>query len=170
MKKQIIVPSNLIILQDGTNISVDCSRFDFRFCEISNTSRWVEKIPFRGKEQLKSWTEVESFIASAMAANKIETPTEEPFIPTAEEYKEYYLEIFNAKLKELDYDSIATVNVWAAKIGSKYYVQANGLSDWYIAIINKNEELLSNIKNEIIPIPTKEEYLALLPKFEDFEV
>lgn len=86
------------------------------------------------------------------------------------QYKSYYLEVFNTKLKELDYDDIATVAVWANKDGSTFQAEAKSLINWYEAIINKNYELINAVQAGTISTPTKEEYLSQLPLFETFEV
>ena len=86
------------------------------------------------------------------------------------QYKSYYLEVFNAKLAELDYDDIATVGVWAIKDGSSFQAEAKTLLNWYEAIINKNYELINAVKAGTISTPTKEGYLLELPLYEAFKV
>ena len=73
-------------------------------------------------------------------------------------FKSLYLGIFDAKLKELDYDSIATVSMWANKNGSAFQEEAKLILDWYEAIITYNYGLIN-----AGPIPTDEEYLAGMP-------
>lgn len=68
-------------------------------------------------------------------------------------YKSLYLAIINAKLKELDYDSLATVKLWEGD--AVFGVEATRILNWYKAIINKNYQLL----NAGTPL-TDEQYLA----------
>lgn len=85
-------------------------------------------------------------------------------------YKRYYLGVVNAKLKELDYDSIATVNLW--KDDATFGTEATAILTWYRSIIDVNYDILNNIENGtkyIVDwadiIPTKEEYLSVLPEY-----
>lgn len=66
MKVQILTDKNLVAINDE-NINIDCARFksDFIFCEINSITRWIEKEPFKGREKLKDWSKVESFIDEA---------------------------------------------------------------------------------------------------------
>ena len=70
MKIQIIVDKNLVIIDD-TSVNIDCSKFkdQFVFCEINEKSKWIEKEPFKGKEQPKQWNEIEDFIEIAKLKN-----------------------------------------------------------------------------------------------------
>ena len=63
MKIQIIVDKNLVIIDDNS-IDTDCSKFkeQFVFCEVNEKEKWVEKVPFNGKEQREDWIEIEEFI------------------------------------------------------------------------------------------------------------
>lgn len=85
-------------------------------------------------------------------------------------YKGYYLEVFNTKLKTLDYDSIATVNMWALKENSQFQAECKSLLNWYEAIILKNYEILNAVKAGTREIPTKEEYLSELPSYTTYEL
>ena len=85
-------------------------------------------------------------------------------------YKLYYLEKFNAKLDELDYDDISTVGVWAIKTGSTFQAEAKALLNWYEAIISKNYEILNAIKKGDREMPSREEYLAELPLYTTYEI
>ena len=66
MKIQIIVDMNLVIIGD-TGVNMDCSKFkeQFVFCEVNEKEKWIEKEPFKGKEQPEDWNEIEEFIATA---------------------------------------------------------------------------------------------------------
>ena len=66
MKIQIIVDKNLVIIDD-TSVNIDCAEFkeQFVFCEINDKAKWIEKEPFKGKEQPKQWNEIEDFIGIA---------------------------------------------------------------------------------------------------------
>ena len=66
MKVQIIVNTNLVIVDD-TSINIDCSKFKehFVFCEVNEKEKWIEKVPFNGKEQPEDWIEIEEFIEIA---------------------------------------------------------------------------------------------------------
>ena len=80
-----------------------------------------------------------------------------------QEYKGYYTEVIANKLTELDYDSITTVKLW--ENDDIFGVEATKILNWYKAIIAKNYEILKNVKNEVIILPTKEEYLLMLPEY-----
>ena len=99
--------------------------------------------------------------------SSLNTKTEAEIIA---EYKSYYLEKFNTKLDELDYDDIATVGVWAIKTGSTFQAEAKALLNWYEAIINKNYEILNAVKKGDREMPTKEEYLSELPLYTTYEI
>ena len=66
MEIQIIVDKNLVIIGDGS-INIDCSKFteQFEFCEVNEKEKWIEKVPFNGKEQPEDWIEIEEFIEVA---------------------------------------------------------------------------------------------------------
>ena len=66
MKVQIVVDKGLVII-DYDSINIDCSKFkeQFVFCEVNEKARWVEKEPFEGREKLKDWSKVDSFIDEA---------------------------------------------------------------------------------------------------------
>lgn len=72
-KIQIIVDHNLVII-NSIGINVDCLRFKdkFVFCEINEEKKWIEKEPFEGREDLKDWTEIESFIAEVKENSNFE--------------------------------------------------------------------------------------------------
>ncbi len=78
-------------------------------------------------------------------------------------YKGYYLEVVNAKLAELDYDSLATVKLW--ENDSTFGTEANNILTWYKDLVEHNYQLVNNVKNGL-PIPTKEEFINQLPKYE----
>lgn len=77
-------------------------------------------------------------------------------------FKELYIKVFNDKLKELDYDSIATVQLWMSD--AQFGVEATKIMTWYKALITKNYVILNEAKISGI-IPTDEAYIALLPKY-----
>lgn len=79
-------------------------------------------------------------------------------------YKDYYLEVINTKLRELDYDSISTVSVWVSD--PTFGTEANNILTWYKAIIAFNYQMINDIKAGIKAVPTKDEYLAQLPKYQ----
>ena len=66
MEIQIIVDKNLVIIGDGS-INIDCSKFteQFEFCEVNEKEKWIEKVPFNGKEQPEDWSEIKEFINEA---------------------------------------------------------------------------------------------------------
>lgn len=94
---------------------------------------------------------------------QIENERQESFIS---QYKSYYLELFNSKLKELDYDSIATLSMWANKDNSIYQEEAQVLLDWYDLLVSKNYEIINSIKKGTLKALSKEEYLEALPAYE----
>ncbi len=78
------------------------------------------------------------------------------------QYKGYYQEVVTSKLKELDYDSIATVQLWSND--STFGTEAIAILAWYKNIIAFNYAMINDIKAGGA-IPTKEEYLLALPKY-----
>ena len=66
MKIQVIVNENLVMI-DNIDLKIDCSAYadSFVFCEINDSERWIEKKPFKGREDLDSWDEVLGFINTA---------------------------------------------------------------------------------------------------------
>lgn len=92
---------------------------------------------------------------------KVSVDTVLPVDKTAEQlreeaiihYKELYLGIVNAKLQELDYDSLATVELWEGD--ATFGAEATRIKAWYKAIILKNYQLLT----AGVPM-TDAEYLA----------
>ncbi len=78
-------------------------------------------------------------------------------------YKSYYLDVVNAKLAELDYDSLATVKLW--ENDSTFGTEASYILTWYKDLVEHNYQLVNNVKNGL-PIPTKEEFINQLPKYE----
>lgn len=85
-------------------------------------------------------------------------------------YKSYYMEVFNNKLKTMDYDGLETVTMWANLDGSSFQAEAKTLLKWYEAIIVKNYEILSAVKSGERELPTKEEYLSELPLYTTYEL
>jgi hypothetical protein len=73
-------------------------------------------------------------------------------------FKQLYLKVINDKLKELDYDSLATVKLWADD--ATFGVEAMKILDWYKAVVNYNYALIT-----AGVIPTDEVYLADMPKY-----
>ena len=76
-------------------------------------------------------------------------------------YKSLYLGIVNDKLKELDYDSLATVKLWEGD--ATFGAEATKILDWYKSIIAYNYGLLSTVTPD--NIPTDEEYLNGIPAY-----
>lgn len=72
-------------------------------------------------------------------------------------YKRLYLGVVDAKLKELDYDSLATVKLWEGD--ATFGVEASKILTWYKAIIAYNYALLTAGP----PPPSEEDYLLGLP-------
>ncbi len=79
------------------------------------------------------------------------------------EYKGYYLDVVNAKLEELDYDSIPMVEVWLSD--PMFGAEAQAIKDWYKSLITFNYQMVNDVKDGL-PIPTKEEFINQLPKYE----
>jgi hypothetical protein len=76
---------------------------------------------------------------------------------TVNHFKGLYLQVVDTKLKELDYDSLATVKLW--ENDPTFGAEAAAILEWYKSIIVKNYELLT-----AGIILTDEEYLAALPR------
>ena len=72
--------------------------------------------------------------------------------------KTLYLGVVNAKLKELDYDSLATVKLWEGD--PSFGAEATKILTWYKAIITYNYSLIT-----AGTIPTDEAYLSGLPVY-----
>ena len=70
-------------------------------------------------------------------------------------YKSLYMNLVSDKLKELDYDSLATVKLWEGD--ATFGAEATKILNWYKGIIQRNYELL----NAGFPM-TDEEYLVAL--------
>lgn len=79
-----------------------------------------------------------------------------------ERYKTYYMKVIDNKLNELDYDSLATVQLWIAD--ATFGAEATSILAWYKNIIAFNYAMINDIKAGGA-IPTKEEYLLALPKY-----
>lgn len=71
-------------------------------------------------------------------------------------FKSLYMGVVDAKLKEKDYDSLATVKLWADD--AVFGTEATAILDWYKAIISYNYGLLNSGN-----VPTDEEYLSGMP-------
>ena len=84
-------------------------------------------------------------------------------------YKSYYLELVNEKLKELDYDSIERLGIYAANPKSIYYEESLSLIEWHENLVNKNYEIVNSIKEGTMQVPSKEEYLSMLPTYEEVQ-
>ena len=94
--------------------------------------------------------------------DEILSPTQaEIEVQTIAHFKSLYLELFNAKLKELDYDSIATVQLWMSD--ATFGAEATKIMTWYKALITKNYVILNDAKVSGV-IPTDEEYLTEIAK------
>ena len=76
-------------------------------------------------------------------------------------YKGYYLEEVNKVLLDEDYDSIATVKVW--EDDDIFGAEATDILNWYKSVIDTNYAILNEVKAGTRAMPTKDEYLALLP-------
>ena len=80
-------------------------------------------------------------------------------------YKNLYLGIVDAKLKSLDYDSLATVKLWEGD--ATYGAEATQILTWYKNVIATNYGILTAIEAStkynaswVDVIPTEEEYVA----------
>lgn len=84
--------------------------------------------------------EVQEFIANSGVIEP-EFTDAELLANTIANFKSLYLGIVDAKLKELDYDSLATVKLWEGD--AAFGAEATRILTWYKAIILKNYELLN---------------------------
>ena len=86
------------------------------------------------------------------------------YVKTPEEikanFKSMYLSTVDAKLKELGYDSLATVKLWADD--ADYGIEATRILTWYKNIIKMNYELLNKVSQGLSPMPTEIEYQAMI--------
>lgn len=107
MKYQILVKENIVMI-DNTAINIDCSSFidEFVFCEINEDEKWIEKKPFKGREDLESWEDIYSFIEIAK-----NTPPQNEIV-TNKEDKGNSISRLQAKLYLLDsgyYDQVVAL-------------------------------------------------------------
>lgn len=84
--------------------------------------------------------------------------TEATTTETIAHFKGLYLGVVNAKLAELDYDSLATVKLWEGD--ATFGAEATKILDWYKAVIAYNYGLLT-----AGTIPTDEAYIAGIPVY-----
>lgn len=75
-------------------------------------------------------------------------------------FKSMYLATVDAKLKAMDYDSLATVKLWADD--ATFGAEAIRILTWYKAIIAMNYQLLNDVGAGTIPMPTEVEYQAMI--------
>lgn len=80
-------------------------------------------------------------------------------------FKSLYLGVVNAKLVELDYDSLDRVAGYACRPTSIYNAESIKILDWHESIIIYNYALLKDVKDGLIQVPTDEEYLAGVPVY-----
>ena len=78
-------------------------------------------------------------------------------------FKSAYLAEVDKVLKVKDYDSLATVKLWADD--ANYGTEATSMLDWYKAVITKNYEILNEVEQGIRTVPTVEEYKLELPNY-----
>ncbi len=111
------------------------------------------------------FVEVDDTVVCGMVQNGdlFENP---PIVETQEQlierYKTYYMKVIDSKLNELDYDSLATVQLWIGD--ATFGAEATAILTWYKNIIAFNYAIINDIKAGGA-IPTKEEYLLALPKY-----
>ena len=110
-------------------------------------------------EEYKQWllegnTPEPEFTAEELAVN-----TQNELIA---HFKSLYLGVIYTKLKELDYDSLATVKLWTDD--ATFGTEAMRIINWYKAIIAKNYQLMTDVQRTTnpLPIPTDAEYLAMI--------
>ena len=90
----------------------------------------------------------------------VEISLEEILKATQTKFKNKYLSYVDTKLKELDYDSLATVKLW--EDDANYGAEATKILTWYKAIIAMNYQLITDVTSQVVPIPTDEEYQIML--------
>jgi len=109
------------------------------------------KKPFTEEEELEADEREAEYLAGA---KKRETDR------IVIHFKSIYLETVNAKLKELDYDSLATVKLWEGD--ETFGAEATRIITWYKAIIDMNYKLITDITNGIVEVPSDTEYKAMV--------
>ena len=77
---------------------------------------------------------------------------------TIAHFKQLYLKVIADKLKELDYDSMATVKLWEGD--ATFGVEATKILDWYKAVIIYNYDLIT-----LVAVPTDADYLGGVPAY-----
>ena len=90
--------------------------------------------------------------------NKDFRTVDELQVDTIVHFKHLYLKVVNDKLEELDYDSLATVQLWS--LDATFGAEATKILDWYKAVVSYNYGLQT-----AGTIPTDEVYLADMPKY-----
>lgn len=107
----------------------------------------------RHYEMVKEWISEGGVVEDEFTQAEITKQTQDNLIA---HFKSLYLGVVNDKLKELDYDSLATVKLWEGD--AQYGVEATKILTWYKSIISYNYGLIT-----AGIIPTDEEYLAGVP-------
>jgi hypothetical protein len=111
----------------------------------------------------------EEQVAMGLADDKTELTAEERELhidppKTAEQikahFKSMYLATVDAKLKALDYDSLATVKLWTDD--ATFGTEALRIITWYKSLIAMNYALENNVKDGIVPMPTDVEYQTMI--------
>lgn len=90
----------------------------------------------------------------------VDIPLEELQAKAIERFKQMYLARVDAKLKELDYDSLATVKLWEGD--ATFGAEATRILNWYKAIITMNYQLIDDVTAGTVTMPTEAEYQAML--------
>jgi len=112
----------------------------------------------------EGFIEVEDNVVCGMMFDGIDftTPEQSAEVQQANliaHYKSLYLGVVDAKLRELDYDSLATVKLWEGD--ATFGAEASKILAWYKSIIAYNYALLTAGP----PPPTDEAYLAGIPVY-----
>lgn len=104
-------------------------------------------IPFTAEEELEADLREAQYLAGEQSR-------------IVNRFKGIYMDVVNAKLEALDYDSLATVKVWEGD--ATFGTEATRILTWYKNIIAMNYQLLNDVQNSIVPLPTDTEYKAMV--------
>jgi len=123
---------------------------------------------------VQAWVEVDMFTSDLLDEGGVtvlktiaEQETEylaklelDTLVATKIRLKNMYLATVDTKLKELDYDSLATVKLWADD--TTFGTEATRIITWYKAIIAMNHQLIADVTNQAVSVPTDEEYQDMI--------
>lgn|SRR5574343_347039 len=76
---------------------------------------------------------------------------------------EYLRRLIETKPSERGYDNVATLSSYVTSSNTKWKAEANAFIAWRDSVFNYAYNLLDNVKNNKVPIPTEEQFIAGIP-------